>query len=134
MPVREKAIRALACALDGPHLSFNVDGIVKLGALEMSRGEFYERYGGAYIEMIDSIDWKRVLLEASARHQALGHLDDGSDDYNVFDSGKLSSGNVCAECVCETLLATDFGGRSEEKWQKEPRSPRNPHSPRYPLG
>lgn len=121
MPVRDKAIAALARALDGPVL-FNVDGTVKLGAREMTPDEFYERYGGAYIQMIDSIDWNRVLLEANSRHYALEH----TDHVEVEDGRGIGIAIVCPECVCEALLAPDTGGRIPTDWQEHPRAPRDP--------
>lgn len=111
MPVRARAVEEMVRHLEGG-LSFNnLDFTVKLGELgsrrEISRDEYEARYDAAYVRMVDSIDWMRVFLEASARHHALDHDCDG--DYGI----------VCEECVQEALLAPMW-----QDWRREPRAPR----------
>lgn len=127
MPVRDKAVAALASALDGPGPSFNsLDDTVKLGGQEISRDAYHDRYTAAYIRMVDAIDWNRVLLEASARHMELEHRDEGFDGYTaVSDDGEVIVGVICPQCLNEALLAVKQGGWTD--WKREPDAPRDPH-------
>lgn len=114
MPVREKAIdKALRTILAGQNMSFNnVHWTAQIGDEVMTRDEFDERYWDpidrVYEAVVDSIDWNRVLLEATQRHISLKHSD---EDYYGF---------LCPECVGEALLAdTTF-----VSWKTQPFVPR----------
>jgi hypothetical protein len=111
MPVRDKAIdRVLRTVLDGTPMSFNnLDWTAQVGDEIMTRDEFNQRFWDpidrAYEAVVDSIDWNRVLLEATGRHIALKHPD---EDY---------TGMLCAECLCESLLAD----ATFVSWKQEPK-------------
>lgn len=113
MPVRKQAVQALAEALDGG-VSFNsIEQTARVGGVggeTMSMDAYEDRYDTVYVKLVDSIDWERVMLEATQRHLQLDH--EISDYY----------GMVCPECVGEALLVLKGGGWQD--WIKEPMAPR----------
>lgn len=118
MPVRAKAAATLANTLTGG-LSFNnLEDTVKLGPLgertTVSYDEYEATYDAAYVAVIDSIDWNRVLIGATQRHLALQEIGEHGEPFGDFGD------ELCPECVCEALLA-------REGW---PNWKTNPHSPR----
>lgn len=121
MPVRTKAVTALARALDGP-LHFNTleDVAVFSRTGPMPLPDFYARYDRAYVQVIDDIDWNRVLLEATSRHLDLNHRDEGYDGFTTVDNdGNLVTGVVCPECLTEALLRLRL-----HDWHEHPKAPR----------
>lgn len=126
MPVRSKAVQTLAAALTGGGLSFNsIMGTVRIGGITgetITQDEYEERYDGAYVAMIEEIDWNRVLLEASARHLELAHEDEGFDGYAVSARGGIIHGAICSECLNEALLSRAAGGWQD--WKRNPKAER----------
>lgn len=117
MPERSKAVQALADHLEGG-VSFNVlDDVARLGPADNKRDipldDYYRIYDGAFVEMIDSINWNRVMIEAWARHTALGH-DTDEDEFSFPHTG-----HICPECLCEALLSSGC-----EDWVREPHASR----------
>lgn len=136
MPVRDKAVAKIVSMLVGPEprdpakadvLRFSVDA--------------------AYEEVVESIDWNRVLLDATARHLSLHKPDEGDkggtlvapsdealaaaedrDDDEDFAPPpawhQYRYDAVCPECIAEAVLANEWGGKTGDKWQEHPRSPR----------
>ncbi len=101
MPVRNKALEALVRKLTGG-LSFNsIDDVAFVGPLKnrktISMDEFYMTYDAAFVACVDSIDWNRVLLEATQRHLALKH------ENQFGDYGD----EICPECINEAVLGLE---------------------------
>lgn len=57
----------------------------------------------AYCELIDRIDWPRILLEASARHDALTE----ADCHPKISKYNPGGDRLCPDCIREALLAED---------------------------
>lgn len=117
MPERAKAVCAMVNHLEGG-VSFNsIDEIARLGPADDKRDipidEYYERYDGAFVAAIDRIDWNRVMIEAWARHTALGH-DTDEDEFSFPHTG-----HMCPECLCEALLSSGY-----QNWEREPTASR----------
>lgn len=126
MPVRKKAIANLAAGLIG-------DQWYRYGICESmphkDNRAVIELIEAIYVRLAEYIDWNRVVLEASSRHMALDH------DAAENDGISLGVEDICGECVCEALLALDFGGTAFSKWKEEPKSPRESDgSHPLPLG
>lgn len=112
MPVRDKAVdRILREA--GLRMAFNnADYTARVNGETMTRDEFDKRFWDPadriYERVVDTIDWNRVLLEASARHAALNH-----EDWLIED--------ICPDCLCEALLLPS----TFASWARTPRTPRH---------
>jgi len=107
VPVRDKAVTKLAGLLaDGGVVFHSLDDEVSLrageSAVRISRDVFESDYGRLWEELISSVDWSRVLLEAVGRHLALGH--EGLDEADF----------VCGECLEQALLARE----TNPDWKK----------------
>lgn len=70
-----------------------------------------------FVEMVDGIDWGRLLIEAHHRHVALGH---GGTFHGSPDIGFSTFQEVCGHCLNETLLSLD----TRPDWTAQPESPR----------
>lgn len=124
MPVRDKAVdTALRTVLDGTTMWFrNQPGNEQatVGSETMPRDEFNRRFWDpidkAYERVVDSIDWNRVMLEASARHMAL----ENHPEHDKRAVGDTYENVICPECVCEALMADT----TMVSWEREPRAPR----------
>lgn len=108
MPVRDKAVARIAELMVG---GLTFDGLT--GRCTSMPDRLYRLLkftaDDAYEQVVMSIDWSRVYLDASARHQS---LHDGD-----FDS-------VCGNCMMEAVLANEWGGKTSDKWADHPEAPR----------
>jgi len=99
MPVRARIVESLALDAVGTQVW---DG--RIGQCEtMPTEAWYETCEAASIvfeRIVDNVDWKRVMIEATGRHFAAGHPEDSQ------------TGHVCGDCVREALL-------SEDRWANE---------------
>lgn len=135
MPVRSKAVdRALRLAMGDRSYHFNnqkmtatVDGEV------MAREEFDEKYWNPveriYETVVDSIDWNRVMLEASARHGELTDHPELDPEHDKRNVGDAYDDVLCPECLCEALLADD----TMVNWKVDTKAPRYHESEPGPL-
>lgn len=120
MPVRDKAVSTILHVLmgDTPYHFNNVHMTATVNGKKMSRDKFDEIYMDPieriYERVVDSIDWNRVMLEASARHIALGH--DEGEDRDSFPHTE----DICPKCLCEALLTDD----THSDWKSNPDAPR----------
>lgn len=120
MPVRTKAVStALRAILKPERLSFNnVSWTAQVNDEVMTRDDFDARFWDpadeAFVEVVDSIDWGRVFIEAQSRHIALGH-----DDEDRYSFPRTE--DICPECLCEALLAGD----TYMDWKRNPKVPRD---------
>jgi hypothetical protein len=113
MPVREKAVQrgiraffSLQPNKDASVVFNSITDVARVNGVTISQGDFdqiADLADSVYERVIDSIDWKRVMLEASARHSALHMTDETQMD------------DVCAECVREALLAPRW-----QNWEEAP--------------
>jgi hypothetical protein len=113
VPVRDKAVALVVADVHGVKSFRNLpEGWLVITETGEVPREVYDEWAREvdrhYVTVVDSIDWNRVLLEASARHIALSHED------------KWDYGMVCPECVCEALLANG----THVDWKRQPRAPR----------
>ena len=111
MPERSKAVAALVGRMEGG-VSFNaIEDVAYVGAVgdkrRMTMGHYLRVYDEAWVASMEAVDWNRVFLQASARHDWLGHED---GDY----------GAVCEECLLEALLIPG----DWHDWSREPTAPR----------
>jgi hypothetical protein len=117
MPVKIKAVETLVRAIYGGLGFNNLQEIAYIGPPERRRTitvqEFEETYTAAYEKMIRSMDWKRVLLEATSRHIELNHGETQKERRGVYDWGPDMP---CAECIEAALLA----GKTWMSWQDNP--------------
>lgn len=123
MPVRAKAVDRIIRELTGGVSYNNVTHTARVGGVDgevMDRDEYDRRYvepvDRIFEIVVDSIDWNRVMLEASARHGSLASNPE-HDERNV---GHSYEDVICPECLCEALMASE----SWQDWKKKPRVPR----------
>lgn len=124
MPVRDKAIDTawhaltLYSATDSYFINRPTNPIAVINGVEMPKEEFHEQYitplERVYERVVDSIDWNRVMIEAQARHLALGHDTEGDRHSFPFTE------DICPKCLCEALLAEE----THTDWKREPDIPR----------
>lgn len=105
MPVSAKAAAALARHITGG-LSFNsVDDVARLGPVgnhtTVPREEYDEFWYAAYEEVIESVDWNRVLIEATSVH-----LRTQRDD-PLHICRDFCADEICPDCLRRALLARD---------------------------
>lgn len=118
MPVRVKAVStALRSTHKRMHFN-NLDWTATVDDEVMTRDEFDKRFWDpadkVFVQVVDSIDWSRVFIEAQSRHIALGHDD---EDRHSFPRTE----DICPECLCEALLAGD----TFMDWTETPKVPRD---------
>lgn len=104
MPVATKAAAALARHITGG-LAFNsVEDVAYLGPLgnrtTVPREKYDEFWHGAYAALIESIDWNRVLIEATSTHLR-AQRDDPLHAEDAYDDA------LCPDCLRLALLARD---------------------------
>jgi hypothetical protein len=114
MPVRDKAVNKIASMMVG---GLTFDGLT--GTCTSLPDSIYRvlcfTADNAYEEVVLSIDWNRVMLDAEARHISLHGGEMGMEP-------KVHS--VCAECVMEAVLANEWGGKQSDKWAARPKAAR----------
>lgn len=111
MPVRSKAIGELARSLHKTVVYNNVDMTVEVDGRDRDRKRFWEKHSKAYDRVVHSIDWNRVLIEASILHMVRQEKDSA---HQAFDYGD----EVCGSCVMYAMLADktwpDWEGLAEK--------------------
>lgn len=110
MPVRDKVVGRAVKELYGWTHFNNLKLTAYKGDQEYD-GKVYDedfnRIDKLWVSIIDSIDWNRVMLEATTRHIALDHSDPRV--------------GACHECVQEALLAC----RTWQDWKNDAYAPRS---------
>lgn len=120
MPERDKQVDAMARTIAGaPSRSFRT----RLGdqPTEITEQEWDAAQTTAdrvYVDMVENIDFQRVLIEANKRHLTI-HPDKHTW-LAAADIGTLVVETICHECITEVLLATS----TQPSWADEPESPR----------
>lgn len=109
MPVREKAVQEFLTAALG---DYPEPPKVGQRVLEYAAE-------GVYVRVMDSIDWKRVMHDASTRHMELH----GGEYLSSTVVEEHAVGEVCSECLQEAMVANEWGG--VKSWGTHPKGLRN---------
>lgn len=120
MPERDKQTDAMARTLAGAtprpwnaHLGACPDGIP-----EQAWHDARATADRVYVDLMEAVDFQRVLIEANKRHLALHP--DRRTLMAAADIGATTFEAICHECVREVMLAT----ATTPPWNEEPDSPR----------
>lgn len=110
MPVFNQLLeRYLRNVVDEPVSYNNQDMTMRIGSRILTRPlreAFMAKHEEGLASLLSSVDWNRVLLEATARHLKLEHPDAGLDGYGVMD-GNVVTGMICPECLVQALLCRE---------------------------
>lgn len=96
MPVRDHAVELMMTQRYGTQV-FN--GITGECTTMPDYDERRKEMDAEYVELMERIDWHRILLVAAGRHLALDHDD--------LDHPDLMVDGLCGECVLAALLDRD---------------------------
>lgn len=104
MPVSAKAAAKLADEIAGG-LSFNtIDDVAKLGPLKtretVSIDEYQEQFHGLWERLVASVDWNRVMIEATSEHLRKRKEDPSHECWDFNDE-------ICPDCLAAALVARE---------------------------
>lgn len=126
MPERDKAVRRMVEMTVGTRAT---DPITKRAPSVRKRDwEGLEAMmDEAFVEIVQTIDWGRVLMTAQARHEALTDADmhpDPPEHSALVDVDERAG--LCPECVVNALLHESTLGSLHAEWKGNPDADQHP--------
>lgn len=113
MPNRKAVVDALLQDVVGPGHHFNNSRGFRVVTMPTEQYVAVEVAGAAILERVAvAVDWRRLLVEASWRHETL-HPDHEESLLKYRSEVK----GVCGECLAEALLQENTGAPD---WEREP--------------
>lgn len=110
MPNRKAVVESLRQDVIGPQHNYSFGEIATMPV------EPYEAITDAMAAILErvavAVDWRRLLVEASWRHEQLH-----PDRVEALDRYKSEAKGVCGECIAEALLSEQ---RYTPDWERHP--------------